>query len=62
MEQKTFISEFIVVVEAGRKFWKVIRCDIDPDLIGNCAMYGMPFFAKDVPVGTTYKTELVMAA
>lgn len=44
----------------NRKVWVIIRNDADKSLVGEVTASGTPARAKDLPVGTTFKSILTI--
>lgn len=52
-------KKFKVIDRDGTNIWVVETHSEDPDLEGTQVEHGMPYQAKDVPVGTQYSTTLI---
>lgn len=42
------------------KVWKIIKSDFHPDCVGEVTSCGLPMRARDVPIGTEYKSTLTI--
>jgi len=55
MKQTTVLE---VQERHSKKVWVITRCDADPETHGLVTGCGVPYPAKDVPVGTTFTSVL----
>lgn len=58
MQQTTILR--VTKNNNGRNVWKIERCDCDSSFVGEITICGVPAPAKDLPVGTEYKTVLTI--
>jgi len=57
MKETTILK---VVQKNKNKVWIIERNDADPSVIGEATSCGVPYRAKDLPVGTTFKSVLTI--